>query len=61
MPRHKSLVTVIRELVQTEVSNALQGIIGGIAGGKRKAKNGRRRRKRRRGVAHPRGWKGKVA
>ena len=46
MPRRKSLVTVIREMVQEEVGNAIQSLLGGISIGTR-AKNGRRRRKAR--------------
>jgi len=61
MPRRKSLITVIRELVQTEVSNAMQGLLGRIMGSKRKPKNGRRRRRRRRGPGRPPGSKNKKA
>src|SRR2546429_6327407 len=43
MPRRKSLVTVIRELVQEEVGTAINSLLGG---GKPKAKNGRRRRRK---------------
>jgi hypothetical protein len=60
MPRQKSLVTVIRELVQQEVRAAIQSLLGGISTGKAKAKKGRRRR-RRRGPGRPRGSKNKKA
>ena len=56
MPRQKSLLTVIRELVRTEVAQALQSLLGGLTGSK--AKNGRRRRKRR-GPGRPPGSKNK--
>ena len=52
MPRRKSLVTVIRELVQEEVGTAINSQLGG---GKPKAKNGRRRRRKRRGKWRPGG------
>lgn len=42
MARRKSLVSMIRELVETEVGNAIQSLLGTA---KAKAKNGRRRRK----------------
>jgi hypothetical protein len=57
MPRRKSIVTVIRELVQEEVGNAMASLLGT---GKPKAKNGRRRRRgRRRGPGRPPGSKNK--
>ena len=46
MPRQRSLVTVIRDTVQREVSSAIQSLLGGVSIGKRKPKNGRRRRGR---------------
>ncbi len=46
MPRRKSLVTVIRELVQDEVQKAINGLLAGVGGPKRNAANGRRRRRR---------------
>src|SRR2546426_4050727 len=49
MPRQKSLVTAIREIVQEQVQEAVQGLLGAVGGPKRKAKNGRRRRRKRRG------------
>jgi hypothetical protein len=53
MPRRKSIVTVIRELVQEEVGTAINSLLGT---GKPKAKNGRRRRRRRtRGTWRPGG------
>lgn len=59
MPRQKSLVTVIRELVRTEVSNAIQGLLSATTGKRRrKSANGRRRR-RRRGPGRPPGSKNK--
>ena len=46
MPRRKSLVTVIRDMVRKQVQEAVQGLLGAVGGPKRKAKNGRRRRRR---------------
>ena len=46
MPRQKSLVTVIRDLVQEEVRSAIQSFLDSIHTGKTKPKNGRRRRRR---------------
>ena len=46
MPRQRSLVTVIRDTVQSEVSSAIQSLLGGVSIGKRKPKNGRRRRRK---------------
>ncbi len=43
-PRRKSLVTVIRDMVREQVQEAVQGLLGAVAGPKKKAKNGRRRR-----------------
>jgi hypothetical protein len=43
MPRPKSLVTVLRELVRDEVTSALGSLLGTA---KPKAKNGRRRKPR---------------
>jgi hypothetical protein len=54
MPRHKSLITVIRELVQEEVRHAMAGFLGAFAP-KKPAKNGRRRRQR--GPGRPPGSK----
>jgi len=52
MPRQKSIVTIIRDLVRTETQKALSGLFGGLNVGvgaaKAKPKNGRRRRRRRR-------------
>jgi hypothetical protein len=45
MPRQKSLLTVIRDLVQQEVRSAIQSLLGTISPGKTKPKNGRRRRR----------------
>ena len=49
MPRQRSLVTVIRDLVQEEVRSAIQSLLGSISTGKTKAKNRRRRRRNGRG------------
>src|SRR5437867_7331354 len=46
MPRQRSLVTVIRDLVQQEVRSAIQSLLGGISTGTAKPTNGRRRRRR---------------
>jgi hypothetical protein len=59
MPRHKSLFTVIRDLVQQEVRSAIQSLLGSVSTSKR-AKNGRRRRRRRRGPGRPPGSKNKA-
>ena len=56
MPRQKSLITVIRELVQEEVRKAMAGLLGVFAP-KKPTKNGRRRR--RRGAGRPPGSKTK--
>jgi hypothetical protein len=55
MPRQRSLVTVIRDMVQQEVGSAIQSLLGSISTGKRKATNGRRRRRKARGKWHPGG------
>jgi len=52
----KSLVTVIREMVQEQVQEALHGLLGST-GPKKKPANGRRRRRRRRGPGRPPGSK----
>ena len=54
MPRQKSFLTVIRDMVQEEVRSAIQSLLGSVSGTKLKAKNGRRRRKAR-GRWHPGG------
>jgi hypothetical protein len=54
MPRQKSIVTIIRDLVRTEIQKALSSLFGGLgvvpgvkgAKVKAKAKNGRRRRRK---------------
>ena len=56
MPRRKSLLTVIHELVQEEVKKAMAGLFGAFAP-KKPPKNGRRRR--RRGPGRPPGSKNK--
>jgi hypothetical protein len=62
MPRQKSLLTVIRDLVQQEVRSAIQSLLGSVSTAERKrAKNGRRRRRRRRGAGRPRGSRNKAA
>ena len=48
MPRQRSLVAVIRDLVQEEVRSAIHSLLGSVSGTKPKPKNGRRRRRRRR-------------
>ena len=55
MPRRKSLVTVIREMVQQEVGSAIQSLLGSVSGTKPRAKNGRRRRRKARGKWRPGG------
>jgi hypothetical protein len=61
MPRHKSLLTIIRDMVQQEVRAAIQSLVGTISPRKTKPKNGRRRRRRRRGPGRPPGSKNKKA
>ncbi len=41
MPRQKSLVTVIRDMVGQEVHAAIQSLLGGISTGTAKPTNGR--------------------
>ena len=53
MPRQKSLVTVIREMVRREIGDAISSLLG--TGGAKK----RRRRRRRRGPGRPPGSKNK--
>src|SRR2546422_7132998 len=55
MPRQRSLVTVIRDMVQAEVHAAIQSLLGSVSGTKPKATNGRRRRRKARGKWHPGG------
>src|SRR5436309_11898655 len=45
MPRQRSLVTVIRDMVQGEVRTAIQSLLSTVST-KKPAKNGRRRRRR---------------
>jgi ribosomal protein L19E len=59
MPKQKSLLTVIRDLVQQEVLAAIQSLLGSVPTAK-PAKNGRRLRRRRRGPGRPRGSKNKT-
>ncbi len=60
MPRQKSLLTIIRDLVQQEVRSAMQALLGSFSTAK-PAKNRRRRRRRRRGPGRPPGSKNKKA
>jgi len=46
MPKQRSLVTVIRDMVQREVGSAIQSLLGSVSTSKRKATNGRRRRRK---------------
>src|SRR5439155_11563811 len=46
MRRQRSLMTVIRDLVQQEVRSATQSLLGSISTGKMKPKTGRRRKRR---------------
>jgi len=57
MPRQRSLITVIHDLVQQEVRSAIQSLLGGISTGtaKPKEKNGRRRRRKARAKWRPGG------
>ena len=55
MPRQRSLVTVIRDMVQQEVGSAIQSLLGSVSGTNPKAKNGRRRRRKARGKWRPGG------
>ena len=50
MPRQKSLVTVIRDLVRREISDAISGLLGSKT-------TKTRRRRRRRGPGRPPGSK----
>jgi hypothetical protein len=51
MPRQKSIVTIIRDMVRSEIQRALGGLFGGlrasVGSSTPKPKNGRRRRRRR--------------
>src|SRR3989442_8094534 len=55
MPRQKSLATVIRDLVQEGVGDAIRSLLGSASGPTPKAKNGRRRRRKARGKGRPGG------
>ena len=55
MPRQRSVVTVIRDIVQQEVSSAIRSLLGSVSSNKPKAKNGRRRRRKARGKWRPGG------
>ena len=59
MPRRKTLVTVIREMVQQQVRDAFQTLLRST-GMKKKPANGRRRRRRRRGPGRPPGSKTRI-
>ena len=50
MPRQKSIVTIIRDLVRTEIRKALSGLFGGLGVTPAGAKPKRRRRRRRKGA-----------
>lgn len=52
MPRQKSLVTVIRDMVKKEVGAALSGLLAGLTGAKKAAPANGRRKKR--GPGRPR-------
>src|SRR5881409_2355807 len=54
MPRQRSLVTVISEMVQEEVRSAIHALLESVSTGK-KATNGRRRRRKGRGKWRPGG------
>jgi len=60
MPRRKSLLTIIRDLVRQEVRSAIQSLLGSVSNAPR-PKNGRRRRRRRRAPGRPRLSKNKKA
>jgi hypothetical protein len=55
MPRQRSLVTVIRDLVQHEVRSAIQSLLGSVSSNRPRVKNGRRRRRKGRGKWRPGG------
>ena len=55
MPRQRSLLTVIRDMVQQEVRSAIQSLLGSVSRTKPKAKDGRRRRRKARGKWRPGG------
>lgn len=65
MPRQKSLITIIRDLVQHEVRQAMQGLLGGLTGGAPKAKAPGKKRGpgrppgKKRGPGRPKGSKNK--
>ena len=60
MPRPTNFVAFIRNVVHDQVREAVQGLLGAVAGPKKTAKNGRRRR-RRRGPGRPPGSKSRKA
>src|SRR5260370_13470810 len=60
MPRRKSLVTVIRDMVREQVQEAVQGLLGAVGGPKKRAKNGRRGKWRPGGPGRPPGSTAKV-
>ena len=57
MPGPTNFVAFIRKVVRDQVQEAIQGLLGAVAGPEKKAKNGRRRRRRRRGPGRPPGSK----
>ena len=54
MPRQKSLLTVIRDMVQQEVGSAISSLLGSVST-RKKPKSGRRRRRKARGKWRPGG------
>lgn len=52
MPRQKSLLTVIRDLVREEVGSAISALLS-IGSTRKKSANGRRKRRRKRGTRGP--------
>jgi hypothetical protein len=55
MPRQKNLLTLIREIVRAEVTQAVDNVFGTLMSAKPKATNGRRTRRRTRGTWRPGG------
>jgi hypothetical protein len=55
MPKRKSLLTVIRDLVQQEVRSAIQSLVGSVSGRKRTTTGRRSRRRKARGTWRPGG------
>jgi hypothetical protein len=64
MPRQKSLITVIRDLVRKEVSQAMSGLLSGLGVGTAKAATPKKRGPgrppgKKRGPGRPKGSKNK--